>query len=134
MGKAAKEHRAKVAKRNAKIKQQKSGMQKAFYLLLQQQLEKLKEEKDFTVENKGQEVNFEVVEEKAIEHAFKFTPNEEASTKINEKFEGNVSFKEQNPKFVSVNQTPIQEFEPEYDSAGYTIEGREEFNQANNDQ
>ena len=37
MGKKAKEHRAKVAKRNAKIKQQKSGMQKAFDLLLQEQ-------------------------------------------------------------------------------------------------
>lgn len=133
MGKAAKEHRAKVAKRNAKIKQQKSGMQKAFDLLLQQQLEKMKEQ-DVKVEVGGTEVNFEVVEERAIEHAFKFTPNEEASTKINEKFEGNVSFKEQNPKFISVNQTPIQEFEPEYDSAGYTIGDREEFNQANNDQ
>jgi hypothetical protein len=133
MGKAAKEHRAKVAKRNAKIKQQKSGMQKAFDLLLQQQLEKMKEQ-DVKVEVGGTEVNFEVVEERAIDHAFKFTPNEEASTKINEKFEGNVSFKEQNPKFVSVNQTPIQEFEPEYDSAEYTIEDREEFNQANNDQ
>jgi hypothetical protein len=133
MGKAAKEHRAKVAKRNAKIKQQKSGMQKAFDLLLQQQLEKMKEQ-DVKVEVGGTEVNFEVVEDKAIEHAFKFTPNEEESTKINEKFEGNVSFKEQNPKFISVNQTPIQEFEPEYDSAGYTIEDREEFNQANNDQ
>ena len=133
MGKATKEHRAKVAKRNAKIKQQKSGMQKAFDLLLQQQLEKMKEQ-DVKVEVGGTEVNFEVVEDKAIEHAFKFTPNEEESTKINEKFEGNVSFKEQNPKFISVNQTPIQEFEPEYDSAGYTIEDREEFNQANNDQ
>ena len=108
-------------------------MQKAFDLLLQQQLEKMKEQ-DVKVEVGGTEVNFEVVEDKAIEHAFKFTPNEEESTKINEKFEGNVSFKEQNPKFISVNQTPIQEFEPEYDSAGYTIEDREEFNQANNDQ
>ena len=42
MGKAAKEHRKKVAKRNAKIKQEKAGMQKAFDMLLQQQLEKLK--------------------------------------------------------------------------------------------
>ena len=48
---------------------------------------KLKEEKDFTIENKGQEVNFEVVEDKVIEHAFKFTPNEEASAKINKEFE-----------------------------------------------
>ena len=45
MGKAAKEHRKKVAKRNAKIKQQKSGMQKAFDMLLQQQIENMKNEK-----------------------------------------------------------------------------------------
>ena len=34
MGKSAKEHIAKVAKRNAKVKEQKSGMQKAFDLLM----------------------------------------------------------------------------------------------------
>ena len=39
MGKRAKEHRKKVAKRNATIAQKKSGMQKAFDLLIQQQLE-----------------------------------------------------------------------------------------------
>lgn len=86
MGKKAKEHRKKVAKRNAKIKQQKSGMQRAFDLLLQQQLEKLKNE-DVKVEAGGQEVNFEVVEDRVIEHAFKFTPNEEESAKISKQFE-----------------------------------------------
>jgi hypothetical protein len=88
MGKEAKKHRAKVAKRNAKVKEQKSGMQKAFDLLMKQQIDAMaNEEKDFTIENKGQEVNFEVVEDKTIEHAFKFTPNEEASAKINKEFE-----------------------------------------------
>lgn len=86
MGKKAKEHRKKVAKRNAKIKQQKSGMQRAFDLLLQQQLEKLKNE-DVKVEAGGQEVNFEIVEDRVIEHAFKFTPNEEESAKISKQFE-----------------------------------------------
>ena len=43
MGIRKKEHRAKVAKRNAKVKEQKSGMQKAFDLLLQQQIDKMKE-------------------------------------------------------------------------------------------
>ena len=38
MGKAAKEHRKKVAKRNARLAQQKSGMQKAFDMLIQEQL------------------------------------------------------------------------------------------------
>jgi len=100
MGKKAKEHRKKVAARNAKLKQQKSSMQKAFDMLIQQQLEKLKEE-DVKVESAGQEMNFEIVEDRVIDHAFKFTPNEEESAKIN------------------------KEFEPEYDSAGYTIEDRE---------
>lgn len=86
MGKAAKEHRKKVAKRNAKIKQQKSGMQKAFDMLVQQQLDKLKED-EVKVEAGGQGVNFDIVEEKVVEHAFKFTPNEEESAKINKEFE-----------------------------------------------
>ena len=86
MGKKAKEHRKKVAKRNATIKQKKSAMQKAFDMLIQQQLDKLKQE-DVKVESGGQEVNFEVVEEKVIEHAFKFTPNEEESAKISKQFE-----------------------------------------------
>jgi hypothetical protein len=100
MGKAAKEHRKKVAKRNAKIKQEKAGMQKAFDMLLQQQLEKLKND-EMTAMVGDQEVKMELVEDKIVDHAFKFTPNEEESAKIN------------------------KEFEPEYDSAGYTIEDRE---------
>ena len=100
MGKKDKEHRKKVAKRNAKIAQKKSGMQKAFDLLLQEQLNKLKEN-EMKVENNGEEMNFEIVEDKVVEHAFKFTPNEEESAKIN------------------------KEFEPEYDSAEFTIEDME---------
>ena len=86
MGKKAKDHRKKVAKRNERLRQQKSGMQKAFDMLLKQEIERLKQE-DVKVEAGGQEVNFEVVEEKVIEHAFKFTPNEEESAKINKEFE-----------------------------------------------
>ena len=100
MGKAAKEHRKKVAKRNVKIKQEKAGMQKAFDMLLKEQLEKLKND-EMTAMVGDQEVKMELVEDKIVDHAFKFTPNEEESAKIN------------------------KEFEPEYDSAGYTIEDRE---------
>jgi len=78
MGKAAKAHRAKVAKRNVKLAQQKSGMQKAFERLIEEQMTKLREE---------QELNFEVVDEKVVDHAFTFTPNEEESAKINKEFE-----------------------------------------------
>ena len=86
MGKRAKEHRAKVAKRNANLKQKKSAMQKAFDMLIQQQLEKMKEQ-DVKVESNGQEMNFEIVEDKYVDHAFKFTPNDEESAKINKQFE-----------------------------------------------
>jgi hypothetical protein len=86
MGKAAKEHRRKVAKRNAKLAQQKSGMQKAFEMLIQEQLNKLKED-ELKVQVGEQELDMSIVEEKIVEHAFKFTPNPEESAKINKEFE-----------------------------------------------
>jgi hypothetical protein len=86
MGKKAKEHRRKVDARNARIKQQKSGMQKAFDMLLKQELEKLKNDQ-VKVEAGGQAMNFDLVEEKVVDHAFKFTPNEEESAKINKEFD-----------------------------------------------
>ena len=86
MGKAAKEHRKKVAKRNAKIKQDKAGMQKAFDMLLKQQLEKFKND-EMTAMVGDQEVKMELVEDKLVDHAFRFTPNEEESAKINKEFE-----------------------------------------------
>jgi hypothetical protein len=111
MGKEAKKHRAKVAKRNAKVKEQKSGMQKAFDLLMKQQIDAMANEENLKAQIGDQELNFEVVEEKTIDHAFKFTPNEEESQKINKEFEGNVSFKEENPEFMSINQITIDDFE-----------------------
>jgi hypothetical protein len=87
MGKAAKEHRKKVAKRNAKIKQEKSGMQKAFDMLIQQQIESRRAEENLKAQVGEQDLNFTVVEDKQIDHAFSFTPNEEESAKINKEFE-----------------------------------------------
>jgi hypothetical protein len=75
-----------VAKRNEKIKQQKSGMQKAFDLLLQQQIENMKEEQ-LKAQAGDTDLNFEIVEERTVDHAFNFVPNEEESTKINKEFE-----------------------------------------------
>jgi hypothetical protein len=87
MGKKAKEHRRKVAKRNAVLAQKKSGMQKAFDALIQQQLAKLKSDEDMKAMVGNQEYNMEIVEERVVDHAFKFTPNEEESSKINKEFE-----------------------------------------------
>ena len=94
MGKAAKEHRKKVAKRNAKIKQQKSGMQKAFERLIEEQMTKLREEQELNAKLGEQELNFEVVDEKVVDHAFSFIPNPEESAKINKEFEEELSTEE----------------------------------------
>jgi membrane-bound lytic murein transglycosylase MltF len=86
MGKKAKEHRRKVAKRNSVLAQKKSGMQKAFDMLIQEQLNKLKEE-ELSAQVGDQQLDMSVVEEKIVEHAFKFTPNPEESAKINKEFD-----------------------------------------------
>ena len=110
MGKASKEHRAKVLKRNLKTKQEKSGMQKAFDLLMEEQIKKMGE-KDVKVEAGGEELNFEIVQDKYVEHAFKFTPNEEESAKITKEFEGNVAFKESQPDLMMSEKFEITEEE-----------------------
>jgi hypothetical protein len=86
MGKKAKEHRKRVEKRNAKLKQQKSGMQKAFDMILQQQLEKLKEG-EISAKLGEQEINMEIVEDRVVDNAFSFIPNPEESAKISKVFE-----------------------------------------------
>jgi len=63
MGKKAKEHRKKVDKRNQKISQQKSGMQKAFDLLMKQQIERLKENNGVDISLSGQPLTFNVVDQ-----------------------------------------------------------------------
>jgi hypothetical protein len=86
MGKNAKEHKKKVAKRNARLAQQKSAMQKAFDMLFQQQLAKLQED-DLKVETNGKGMDFQLVDDEVINQGFKFVPNEEESSKINKEFE-----------------------------------------------
>jgi hypothetical protein len=61
-------------------------MQKAFDMLIQEQLNKLKEE-ELSAQVGDQQLDMSVVEEKIVEHAFKFTPNPEESAKINKEFE-----------------------------------------------
>jgi len=86
MGKAAKAHRQKVAKRNARIKQERSGMQKAFDLLMKNQLEML-ENKDMSVKVGEQEMGFEVVEERQVDHAFQYQPNPDASHLVAQQYQ-----------------------------------------------
>jgi len=86
MGKAAKAHRQKVAKRNARIKQERSGMQKAFDLLMKNQLEML-ENKDMSVKVGEQEMGFEVIEERQVDHAFQYQPNPDASHLVAQQYQ-----------------------------------------------
>jgi|LakMenE18May11ns_1017448.scaffolds.fasta_scaffold9509184_2 hypothetical protein len=120
MGKEAKKHRAKVAKRNAKVKEQKSGMQKAFDLLVQEQLKKLESDKEISIQHEGQDLNFEVVEDKVV-NTISIKPNEVESAKINKEFETqtlpeenimtNVEYKERNSEMVydSKHNSPTKE-------------------------
>ena len=111
MGKEAKKHRAKVAKRNAKVKEQKSGMQKAFDLLMKQQIDDMSNEENLKAQIGDQDLNFEVVEERTIDHAFKFIPNEEESQKINKEFEeimsGDEELREEFPLNIEGPDMPL---------------------------
>ena len=129
MGKKAKEHRAKVAKRNKKVAQAKYSMQNALNKMMEQMAKK-QEEENLQVKVGNENVPFEVVAQPM------------SNTIKGFEFEGNVSFKEENPEILNVEET-----EPEHDSAGFTIEdreeirnvfpanveGSEEFNEANNE-
>jgi hypothetical protein len=87
MGKAAKAHRAKVQKRNRKIAQERSGMQKAFDLIMKNQMDLLQNKDELNVSVGNQEMGFEVIEEKQIDHAFQYTPNPDASKLISQQFQ-----------------------------------------------
>jgi len=87
MGKAAKAHRAKVQKRNRKIAQERSGMQKAFDLIMKNQMDLLENKDELNVSVGNQEMGFEVIEERQIDHAFQYTPNPDASKLISQQFQ-----------------------------------------------
>ena len=116
MCKKTKEHRKKVTKRNAVLKQKKLNMQKAFDMLIQQQIENTKNKENLKVEGKNQDLNFEIIEDRNINNTFNFIPNEEESAKIDQ-------------EFIETNEEELnkinQEFEPEFNGASNTIEDRE---------
>ena len=95
MGKKAKEHRAKVEKRNRRIAQEKYAMQNALNKMMKQMAEQ-QEAESLNVSVGNQEVPFSVIDDSELNSI--------------------VEFKEQNAEM----------FEAEFDSAGFTIEDREE--------
>jgi hypothetical protein len=60
-------------------------MQKTFDKLLQEQIEKLKNDEMLAMVG-DQEVKMEMAQESILDQSFKFTPNEEESAKINKEF------------------------------------------------
>ena len=62
MGKAKKEHRAKVAKRNQRMGQEKSKMQKIFNTILEEQMKKFKDNEELNVQVGDSPVEFNVID------------------------------------------------------------------------
>lgn len=72
MGKKDKEHRAKVAKRNKRINQEKSGMQKAFDKLMEEQIQKLKTDEGLNVGLSGSTMPFEIFDKDQLDSIVDF--------------------------------------------------------------
>jgi len=89
MGKRAKEHRKKVAKRNAQIEIQKKNMRKVFDDLLKKQQDLMLNEENTKVKMGDKEINFEVLGEveNKPESGIRITLDPEESAKINKEFE-----------------------------------------------
>ena len=86
-------------------------MQKAFDLLMKQQIDAMANEENLKAQIGDQDLNFEVVEERTIDHAFKFIPNEEESQKINKEFEeimsGDEELREEFPLNIEGPDMPL---------------------------
>jgi len=72
MGKKDKEHRAKVAKRNKRINQEKSGMQKVFDKLMEEQIQKLKTDEGLNVGLSGSTMPFEIFDKDQLDSIVDF--------------------------------------------------------------
>ena len=67
MGKKTKEHRAKVAKRNQRISEEKMKMQRTFNKLLKEQMDKFKETEELKVQMGNNPVEFNIVDPNDME-------------------------------------------------------------------
>ncbi len=95
MGKKAKEHRAKVEKRNRRVAQERYAMQNALNKMMKQMAEQ-QEAESLNVSVGEQEVPFSIVNDVELNSI--------------------VEFKEENAQML----------DPEFDSAGFSIEDRKE--------
>lgn len=91
MGKKAKEHRAKVAKRNKKMSQERYSMQNTLNKMMQRITEE-KQNEELQVKLGNENIPFEV-ETKPLNTGIKGF-----------EFEGNVSFKEEHPEMLETTE------------------------------
>jgi len=89
MGKKAKEHRAKVTKRNAKAGRAKYAMQNALTKMMEKMAKEKGENEELQVKIGNENLPFEVVAQPTSNSIKGF------------EFEGNVSFKEENPEILN---------------------------------
>lgn len=95
MGKKAKEHRKKVAARNAKLKQQKSAMQKAFDALLKAQMDEMINKENTKVSVGDKKMDFEILGEiEDRQDVVRLSLDPEESAKINKEFEEELTTEE----------------------------------------
>jgi peroxiredoxin family protein len=99
MGKKAKEHRAKVTKRNAKTGQAKYAMQNALTKMMEKMAKEKGENEGLQVKIGNENLPFEVVAQPTSNSIKGF------------EFEGNVSFKEENPEILN-----FEEVDPKQDN------------------
>jgi hypothetical protein len=110
MGKKAKEHKRKVEKRNRKIEQEKYMMKKQIDKLFEQRLDGMNTP-DLSVKLGDKDLPFSLVEDSGI------FPN----TKLNDEL-NNLDFTDSNnDETIDIE---VIENEPTHDSAGFTIEDR----------
>lgn len=111
MGKKAKEHRKKVEKRNRRIEQEKYMMKKQIDKLFEQRLENINIP-EITAKLGDKELPSSIVEDSGI------FPNTKLNTELN-----NLDFTDSNND--GIIDIEVIENEPEFDSAGFTIEDRD---------
>jgi len=99
MGKKAKEHRTKVTKRNVKTGQAKYAMQNALTKMMEKMAKEKGENEELQVKIGNENLPFEVVAQPTSNSIKGF------------EFEGNVSFKEENPEILN-----FEEVDPKQDN------------------
>ena len=115
MGKRAKAHRAKVAKRNRRLSQQRYSAQNALTKMMEE-MAKAQDSENLNVNVGDKEMPFEFVAEPESSGIKGFEVSDEPVVKHD-----GMTYNPENP----IETLKVDEVEPEFDSAGFSIEDRE---------